>query len=301
MASVTLAESAKLTQNMLLAGVIENIVSINPFWDVFPFMEIEGNALAYNRENVLGDVQFGTVGTTITAKAAATFTAVTSSLTTIIGDAEVNGLIQATRSDYTDQEGQQVASKAKSLGRQYQTTMVTGDGTANTFSGLITLVDASKKIDLNAGAYDLADLDELLDLVTDKDGQVDYIMMSARSIRSYYGLLRALGGASISEAVTLPGGRQVPGYRGVPIFRNDYIPTNGGAGTNETTIFAGTLDDGSGTHGITGLTARGSAGIRVSYIGESETKDESITRVKMYCGMALFSLNGLAAITEVTN
>jgi hypothetical protein len=125
--------------------------------------------------------------------------------------------------------------------------------------------------------------------------------MSARSIRSYYGLLRALGGASISEAVTLPGGRQVPGYRGVPIFRNDYIPTNGGAGTNETTIFAGTLDDGSGTHGITGLTARGSAGIRVSYIGESETKDESITRVKMYCGMALFSLNGLAAITEVTN
>jgi hypothetical protein len=301
MASVTLAESAKLTQNMLLAGVIENIVSINPFWDVFPFMEIEGNALAYNRENALGDVQFGTVGTTITAKAAATFTAVTSSLTTIVGDAEVNGLIQATRSDYTDQEGQQIASKAKSLGRQYQTTMITGDGTSNTFSGLITLVDASKKIDMNASAYDLADLDELLDLVTDKDGQVDYLMMSARSIRSYYGLLRALGGASIGEAVTLPGGRQVPAYRGVPIFRNDFIPINGGAGTNETTIFAGTLDDGSGTHGISGLTARGSAGVRVSYIGESETKDESITRVKMYCGMALFSLNGLAAMTEVTN
>jgi hypothetical protein len=40
---------------------------------------------------------------------------VTSPLTTIIGDAEVNGLIQATRSgDGNDQTAIQVASKAKS-------------------------------------------------------------------------------------------------------------------------------------------------------------------------------------------
>lgn len=299
MASVTLAESAKLTQNMLLAGVIENVISINPFYDVLPFMEIEGNALAYNRENALGDVQYGTVGTTITAKAAATFTAVTSSLTTIIGDAEVNGLIQATRSDYTDQEAQQVASKAKSVGRQYQDTLINGDGTSNTFSGLITLCDAAQKIPAG-GAYTLAMLDQLIDLVTDKDGQVDYLTMSARSIRSYYGFLRALGGASIGDVVNLPGGRQVPGYRGIPIFRNDYISITGGAGS-DTTILAGTLDDGSGTHGVSGLTARGAGGLRVSYVGESETKDESITRVKMYCGLALFSLKGLAAITGVTN
>ena len=48
------------------------------------------------------------VGTTITAKAATTFTQVTSTLTTIIGDAEVNGLIQATRSgDGNDQKAVQ--------------------------------------------------------------------------------------------------------------------------------------------------------------------------------------------------
>lgn len=300
MPSVTLVESAKLTNNMLLAGVIENVVTVNPFYDVLPFTEIEGNALAYNRENVLGDVQFATVGTTITAKAAATFTAVTSSLTTIIGDAEVNGLIQATRSDYTDQEATQVASKAKSVGRKYQDTLVNGDGTGNSFSGLLALCDASQKV-LTVGAYDLADLDNLIDLVTDKDGQVDYIMMHARSLRTYYSLLRALGGASIGEAVTLPSGRQVPAYRGIPIFRNDWLPINGGAGTNETSILAGTIDDGSGKHGIAGLSAVGASGLRVSYIGESETKDESITRVKMYCGLALFSLLGLAALSNVTN
>jgi HK97 family phage major capsid protein len=300
MASVTLAESAKLTQDMLLSGVIETVVSVNPLYEVMPFMEIEGNALAYNRENALGDVQYLGVGGTITAKAAATFTKVTSSLTTLIGDAEVNGLIQATRSNFTDQKSTQIASKAKSLGRQYQTTMITGDGTADTFSGLLTLIPAGQKIN-TVGAYDLDDLDQLIDLIKDKDGQVDWIQMSARSIRTFLQLLRALGGASINEVINLPSGRRVPQYRGIPIFRNDYIPTNGGGGGNETSIFAGTFDDGSGKHGISGLTALGAAGIRVTEVGESETKDETITRVKMYCGFALFSELGIGSLNNVTN
>lgn len=301
MASVTLAESAKLTQDMLLSGVIETVVSVNPLYEVMPFMEIEGNALAYNRENALGDVQFLGVAGTITAKAAATFTKVTSSLTTLIGDAEVNGLIQATRSNFTDQKGTQVASKAKSLGRQYQTTMITGDGTSDSFTGLASLVPAGQKVAKSATAWDFADLDALIDLIKDKDGQVDWIMMAARSLRSYYAQLRALGGASINEVITLPSGRQIPTYRGIPIFRNDFIPTNGGGGANEASIYAGTFDDGSGRHGISGLTAMGAAGIRVTEVGESETKDETITRVKMYCGFAVFSELGIGAITGATN
>ena len=118
MPTVTLAEAAKLTQDQLVAGLIETIVEVNPLYELMPFTEIEGNALAYNRENALGDTQFLGVGGTITAKNPATFTKVTSELTTLIGDAEVNGLIQATRSDYTDQTAVQVASKAKSAGRK---------------------------------------------------------------------------------------------------------------------------------------------------------------------------------------
>ena len=178
--------------------------------------------------------------------------------------------------------------------------MITGDGLNDSFTGLLALVPSGQKIDKNAGAYALEDLDAVIDLVKDKDGQCDWLMMSARSIRSYYGLLRALGGASISEVVTLPSGRQVPTYRGIPIFRNDYIPTDGGGGT-ETTIFAGTFDDGSGKHGISGLTAMGAAGVRVTEVGESETKDETITRVKMYASFALFSELGIAAAVAVTN
>src|ERR1700748_3043486 len=99
MSSVTLVESAKLAQNELVAGVIENIITVNRMFDILPFDSIDGNALAYNRENVLGDVSMAGVGSTYTALGAgkypASFTQVTANLTTIMGDAEVNGLIQA--------------------------------------------------------------------------------------------------------------------------------------------------------------------------------------------------------------
>lgn len=306
MASITLSESAKLSQDLLIQGVIENVITVNRFFEMLPFEGIEGNALAYNRENALGDVQFGTVGTEITAKNAATFTQVTSSLTTIVGDAEVNGLIQATRSNINDQKAVQIASKAKSAGRQYMQTMINGDGTGNSFQGLDALIPAGQTITpagANGDALSFEVLDELLDKVLDKDGQVDYIMMHARTLRSYYALLRALGGAGVADVVTLPSGLQVPAYRGTPIFRNDFIPLDGTVGTttDAATIYAGNFDDGSQKYGVAGLTARREAGIVVRDIGESETKDESITRVKWYCGLALFNEKGIASATGITN
>ena len=125
MPSVTLAESAKLSQDMLVSGVIENVITVNQFFQVLPFQPIEGNALAYNRENALGDVQFAGVGSTITAKAPATFTMVTSSLTTIVGDADE-------RSDPSTRlrcRSEALRSLKRSRSRQYQNTMINGDGT----------------------------------------------------------------------------------------------------------------------------------------------------------------------------
>lgn len=310
MSSVTLSESAKLAQNELVAGVIENIITVNRMFDVLPFDSIDGNALAYNRENALGDVAMAGVGSTYTAlaagKAPATFTLVTSTLTTIMGDAEVNGLIQATRSsDGNDQTAVQIASKAKSAGRKYQDQMINGDGTGNNISGLLTLCDSTQKTTpaTNGAALDFATLDALLDLVVDKDGVVDYLTMPSRTLRSYYALLRTLGGAAINEVIKLPSGAEVPGYRNTPIFRNDYIPITQTQGSSSvcTTVLAGTLDDGSRTHGIAGLTAARESGIHVVPVGEKEDADEFIWRVKWYAGLALFSLKGLAAAPGINN
>jgi len=85
-------------------------------------------------------------------------------------------------------------------------------------------------------------------------------------------------------------------YSGIPIFRNDYIPIDQtqGSASNATSVFAGTLDDGSRSNGLSGLTAEQAAGVQVVDVGESETKDERIFRVKWYAGLALFSEKALA-------
>ena len=309
MASVTLAESAKLAQDDLTAGIIENIITVNQMFAELPFDGISGNALAYNRENILGDVITSTVGTTFSGagagKAPATFTPVTSNLTTIMGDAEVNGMIQATRSsDGNDQTAVQIASKAKSAGRKFQDMLINGTGAGTEFDGLINLCAAGQKVGTgaNGGALSFAFLDELIDLVTDKDGQVDYIVMHGRDIRKYKALLRAQGGSTADETVNLSSGGKVLGYSQVPIFRNDWIPINQtkGSGSNQSTIFAGTFDDGSRSHGLAGLTAESAAGIQVVDVGEAEDSDDHIWRVKWYSGLALFSEKGLACADGIT-
>lgn len=316
MPSVTLIESAKLAQNELVAGVIENIITVNRMFHVLPFDSIDGNALAYNRENTLGPVATvgvgdtdGVIGGTVAsgsnqaerqaAKDAATFTQVTSTLTTILGDAEVNGLIAATRSgDGNDQTAVQIASKSKSAGRKYQDMLVNGDGTNYGFAGLIALCASGQSLDTGTDGQQLSLelMDELQDAVVDKDGTVDYFAFNQREIRTMSKLLRELGGTSAMDAIKLPSGAEVPAYRGTPVLRNDYIPVNQtqGASSNCTTIFAGTLDDGSRQHGIAGLTAANQFGVHVVDVGEHQDKDERIWRVKWYAGLALFSEKGLA-------
>lgn len=305
MASITLAEAGKLSLDMLISGIIEQIITVDQFYEMMPWLGIEGNSLAYNREAVLGDVQVLGVGGTITAKAPTTVTKVNSNLTTIIGDAEINGLIEATQSNIQDQETIQVAGKAKSAGRKYRDMLLNGTGAADQFSGLLSLVPAGQQVNTGTNgavlSYDI--LDQLIDLVKDKDGQVDYIQMAGRTIRSYFALLRTAGGASIGEIITLPSGKQIPTYRGIPIFKNENMPTNQtkGATTTCTTILAGTFDDGSQKYGMSGLTARANAGLGVERVGTSQTKDEKITRVKWYCGLALFNELGIASAPGITN
>ena len=137
-------------------------------------------------------------------------------LTTILGDAEVNGLIQATRSGNVDQKAQQIASKAKSAARKYQDMMINGTGTGDEFMGLRGLVANSQKIsaktggvDTNGGVLTFELLDELLDLIKDKDSRPDFLMMSARERRRVMQLLRAMGGASPADVYTMTSGEQI--------------------------------------------------------------------------------------------
>jgi hypothetical protein len=312
MASVTLAEAAKLTQNVLVSGIIESIVSVNPMFNFLPFDSFSGNALAYNVENALGGVEFIGKGADNSipagAKTAATFTQKTASLVPLIGDAEVDHFVQATMSNVNDQKAIQVQSKAKSIGRKYQNQLINGDATTdvNSFDGLLKLIPSARKIyttEIAGVDFSFELLDEMISMVLAKDGQVDYFTMSDKHIRKYYTLLRALGGAGIGEVITLPNGTQVPAYRGVPLFRNDYLlqadADPGAPDVQCSPIFAGTFDDGSRKVGLAGLTSEVNNGVFVTEVGEEEDNNNTITRVRFYCGMALFNELGIVMAQNI--
>ena len=51
--ALTLEEAAKLSNDMLLQGVVETIVKDSPVLQRMPFIEIVGNGLTYNQEKHL--------------------------------------------------------------------------------------------------------------------------------------------------------------------------------------------------------------------------------------------------------
>lgn len=312
MTSQTLAEAQKLINNKIVAGVVEDVITTNPMWQVMPWNSYTGQAVLVNRENALGDAQHLAVGATITAKAAATFVQDTYTAETTIGDAEMNGLVKVQSSSAgVDQMAIEISSKAKSVGRLLQQGIATGTGSSPQLNSLHTLVDASQYTTASAGqALSFELLDELLDLVKAKDGEVDWIFMPARTIRSYRTLVRALGGVNETMAFNMGNGRtrNVDVYNGVPIFQNDYLSVaetaNGAALTGGalTSVYAGCWDDGSNRLGASMIYPEGApVGFDVSMVGLAETKDEEIARVKSYSNFVIFNRRGAARLTSINN
>lgn len=312
MATQTLAQSALLIHDEIVQGVAEDFISVNPLYDILPFTGYEGQGLIVNRELTLGPTEVAAVGATITAtaKTASTFTQKVFRATKLIGDAEMDGLVQAQSSGAgVDQIGLEIALKAKSLGRLFQTGMATGSGSTPQMNSFHSLCDATQYTTAaTTQVLTFLLLDELLDLVLAKDGQVDWIMMPARTIRAYKVLLRALGGTPADWVVELPGGRKVISYESIPIFRNDYLSvvetSNGAAITGGalTSVWAGCFDDGSNKVGIAGVHPIAvPAGIMVEPVGAKEHKDVSIWRVKQYANLGLFNRKGLARLTSISD
>ncbi len=112
--ALTLTEAAKLSNDVVLAGVIETIVKDSPILQRLPFIELVGNALTYNRENAAAGANWFAVGDTWT-EATPTFTQATAALKIVGGDADVDNFLQATYADPNDIEAEVIGSRAKAV------------------------------------------------------------------------------------------------------------------------------------------------------------------------------------------
>jgi len=303
--ALTLAEGAKLSNDILLQGVVETIVKDSPILQELPFIEIVGNGLTYNQEKTLPSIDFYDVGDTW-AESTPTFEQITANLKIMGGDADVDNFLKATRSNLQDLEAAVIELKAKALRRKFEETFIYGDATANPkqFDGLRKLIDTTTPSDqlIAAGAtgatLSLSMLDELIDAV--KGGKPSMLLMSRRSRRKINALVRAAGG--MMETDRDKWGNFTHLWDGIPLGVNDWIldthtvsssletSTTGGTCS---TIYAVQLGEGA----LCGLTAPGH--ITAEPIGSLETKDASRTRVKWYVSLALFSSIKAAALIGV--
>lgn len=293
--ALTLAEAAKLSNDLLLAGVIESLIKESPVLQVLPFIEIVGNGLTYNRENAAPTAAFYSVGDAW-AESTPTFTQITTSLTILGGDADVDNYLKATRSNVQDMEAAVVELKAKALRDKFEDTFINGDITVDTksFDGLDKLTISGQTVSMgtNGATLSLDKLDELIDAV--KGGKPHMLLMSRRSRRKM-GVLSRATGSGMLETDRNEFGMMVQYYDGIPIGVNDYISDAKTVGTSTDCSTIHALQFGEGA--TVGLSGPG--GLQVERVGSLETKDATRTRVKWYVSVALFNTLKLAKLIGV--
>src|SRR5438067_3650944 len=127
---LTLQDAARLSQDMLLRGVVETIIEESAVLHYLPFVGVVGNSLRYNQEASLGDVDFYAVGATWN-ESALSVTEKTAKLSILGGDADVDAFLQQTYADPNDLRALIVAAKARALAQAFSDTFFNGDTAAD--------------------------------------------------------------------------------------------------------------------------------------------------------------------------
>lgn len=294
-------EADKMSNNQLVAGLIEEIITVNEMFGMLPFAQVNGKAYVYHRENVLPTVDFLDPNDTVTENAG-TYTEIVTKLRIMAGDVDVDKFLNETESDSNNQLAVALALKVKAMARQYQDTSVNGDNSLNakSFDGLRALTTPGQTLPIaaNGGSLTLTAIDQLVDQVPNKP---DFLLMRAGTRRAYVALVRAAGGTNAAMIQHPNFAVPILAHNGVPIVQNDFLPGNEVQGTSGAvcaSIYAVRANEADGVHGLYGGT---DAGMRVELIGTVQNKDAIRTRVKWYCGMALKSTKSLARLSGLTN
>lgn len=111
----------------------------------------------------------------------------------------------------------------------------------------------------------------------------------------YYKQVRRTAGPVLETSIS-QFGQQVETYDGIPLIVDDFMPDDEtlGTGTALSSIYALKFGQGAGLMGLE------HGGVTIDYVGELETKDATRTRLKWYCGLALFSELGVARLQGIT-
>lgn len=102
---VSLSDAATLSNNMLVEGIIADIISVDQWFKYLPFVVFDGLAYTFTREKTLASADFATPGTSLNSskyQGGATFESVNVNLTAIIADIILDGQVEDQFSESND-------------------------------------------------------------------------------------------------------------------------------------------------------------------------------------------------------
>ena len=287
--------------NPIAAGVANTIATVAPWFEFVPYIPVEGKALTRQYQVDADLTKFTDESTDLstdpTTSAQLTSTAHTFEIKSVVGQAQVGQLNSAGASaNGVDLMAIAVEGKARDIARKVYKQVATGktDGDALGFEGLQDDLTGAANLlgtalDGTAASSDILTLmDTLLDGVTAKDGQVDWIMMPSAVMNKFREKARSL---NAFEYITTPiTNRNILAYQGIPIFRNDYIPVKN---TDQYNIYAGCWEDGTGNGVAMLYPSTVPGGIITEDLGVSERYLANLTRVVQHTAFGVLNTKGI--------
>lgn len=158
---ISLSDAAVLSNNMLVEGIVSDIISVDEWFKYLPFVVFEGLAYTFTREATLASADFAAPGADLSQSkytAGATFQNVNVNLSAIIADIIIDGQTEDQFSESNDQLQVQISSKAKQIARIYMNAIINARkasgaltqsnngpiGIAEKFDGMASILDAEQ-------------------------------------------------------------------------------------------------------------------------------------------------------------
>ena len=298
MAGISLAQSARMTNDVLQAGVIEVLATESKLLQLLPFMNVQGSGYTYNVEKNLGNAQFRKVNDGYTYGAIETIP-VTERIVILGDEAVIDTYQMAVESDINNLMAIEVALRTKAIAHKFEKCFIDGgkasgsgvpsESVANEFVGILTrytetspsnipsaLLPMYKAQVIKAAQTEdlIGDLDTLLDMVS---GGADCLIMNKKTRRKLTAKGRAYCQYRQGEF-----GTQFLQYGGVDvvdvdsdILADDYILA----------VKFGAKE------AVCGLQ---NGSVRVTALGEMESQPQLKTRIEWFVGLAVFNPKSVA-------
>jgi len=298
--AVTLFEASKNHKgDVVRSAVIEMFAQQSPILNAFPWENIPGGVLKYEREGALPGIAFRGVNESYNESTGVVNPA--ADATYIIGgDVDVDNYILTTRGE--GQRTVQTRLKLKSLADTFAQKIIKGDNTSDPreFDGLQARLTGNQLITNSASsggaALSMKKLDEAIDAV-DSPNAIIMNKSMRRNIKAY------LRTSSMISEVEDAFGRKLTTYSDLPILVTEngstealpFTEANSGGGSSVgSSIYVVSL-------GVNKLQGIQNGDMQVRNLGEVDDKPVQRLRIEWYAGIALLHGRAAARLYSITD